>query len=464
MQELTADFSDLLSWYVERSGYRAGQLARLTNTPKRTIANWLEGRVQRPRERDDLLKIGRALHLNHAELNKLLCAAGHPPQDQEKKPVLHAMQTPTAPAIHKTPQAQSPPFQAVADIPYFIGRETELNAIKQALLTRKYSAICSLQGMAGVGKTVLAAHIAYLLRPYFPDGVLWGQVDTADTMSILHAFADAYNRNVHQYTNIASRSQAVREMLAHKQALLVLDNVQSSTEVEPLLPPSGASAILITTRRHDLAITCGVQRFQIMPFHPQHQEALSLFAAVLGGDIVNQQRDVFAQIAAKVGYLPLAIFLVASRLAYEPDWSAVTLLARLSSPTTRLNELIYENINITATFAQSAYLLTPLQRNFFIALSEIKQPAFDAGQAAKATGMPLAETQAHLRKLYACSLILHSGNGLYTFHTLVRDYCLWLNSVMPVQTQKMRADTVIETAVLPAWSNWATISTSSATY
>ena len=62
----------------------------------------------------------------------------------------------------------------------------------------------SLEGMAGVGKTILAAHLAYRLRPHFFDGILWAQLDTSDTMEILSAFAEAYNRDPSFYAFMRS--------------------------------------------------------------------------------------------------------------------------------------------------------------------------------------------------------------------------------------------------------------------
>ena len=79
LSETALNFCDYLNQYVTRSLYTAGQLAVLTGIPQRTIANWLQGRVKRPRLVEDVLKIGAALHLHKQEISVLLLAAGHPP-------------------------------------------------------------------------------------------------------------------------------------------------------------------------------------------------------------------------------------------------------------------------------------------------------------------------------------------------------------------------------------------------
>ena len=67
-----------------------------------------------------------------------------------------------------------------------------------------------------------------------------------------------------------------------KRALIVLDNVWGSAEVEPLVPPTGACAVIVTTRRHDLAVTRGARRFGLTPFDRERREALDLFGRMLG--------------------------------------------------------------------------------------------------------------------------------------------------------------------------------------
>ena len=107
----------------------------------------------------------------------------------------------------------------------------------------------SLRGMGGVGKTALAARLAYQLREHFSDGVLWARLDTSDTLSVLAAFAAAYGQDVSPHRDVAGRAAAVRGILAGKRVLIVLDNAEESAQIRPLLPPStGQIGVIIWNR------------------------------------------------------------------------------------------------------------------------------------------------------------------------------------------------------------------------
>lgn len=423
--------SDVLNRYVSRTGYTAGQLARLSGIPKATIVNWLEGRVKRPRGSEDLLKLAAILHLEEAEATELLQSAGHPSiaefreQAQQEDGKLAALLAPWKTSAQSRPAHI--PFQAIPDPPHFVGREQLIAELSGAILAGEQGGIYTLQGMAGVGKTALATHLAYQLRPYFPDGVLWARVDTSDAMSILSTFARAYGRDVSQYTDLSSRSRVVRELLADKRALIVLDNVQSSAEVEPLLPPSGACVVLITTRHRNLAITRGARRFPVGPFDEQQEEALHLFRRVLGEERVAAERATLAEIASLLGSLPLAVDIVASRLAYEPGWSAADFLRRLRYERRRLLELAYEQHSVRLSFQMSYDALAPEVQHFFEVLGVFAGEDFSVEAAAYvATGRTTEETQMDaedmLRHLYSLSLVGQGRPGRYRLHPLLRSY------------------------------------------
>ena len=205
-------FATVLERFVGRSAYTPGQLAGLAALPKTTIVNWLNGRVRRPREWQGVAALAVALRLTEAEADELLAAAGQPasrelrllataPSDREL--LAHFAQTVTRPE----PQV---PFQAIPLPPYFVGREEELSRLKEALTAPGHNSLYALVGMAGAGKTSLAAQLAYQLRDQFVDGVLWARLDSSDALAILATFAAAYGRDVSHLPDVASRSRVVR--------------------------------------------------------------------------------------------------------------------------------------------------------------------------------------------------------------------------------------------------------------
>lgn len=416
--------AETLYHYVKRSGCTVSQLARLTEVPHPTLVNWLEGRVKKPRYWDALLRVAAVLNLNEEEATTLLQSAGHPSieelllnrNEEQDKALL-------APWSKLVTRRQQSPFQAIADLPYFVGREVHLRAVKEAIFNKHPASIYSLQGMAGTGKTTLAARIAYSLRFHFPDGVLWTRVDQSDTMSILSAFAAAYDQDVRQYTDVASRSQVVRTLLAHKRVLIVLDNVQHSEEIRSLIPPTSSCAVIVTTRRHDLALSRGTHRLIVEPFDKEKQESMLLFEQLLGKERLQSDRPLLAEIADLVGHLPLAVAIVGGRLAYECGWSVNQFLQRLRQRKKRLKELVYEDQSVASSFHLSYQALTLEQRKFFAALSTLAGEDFSVEAAIHVAQQPEERVFDELGRLYSLSLV-QSGQRQrhYRLHPLLRDY------------------------------------------
>lgn len=71
-------FAALLAGHLRQSIYSYSQLAQLSGVPKRTIVNWLDGSVQRPRRWQSVVRLALAFRLTAAETDALLCAAGLP--------------------------------------------------------------------------------------------------------------------------------------------------------------------------------------------------------------------------------------------------------------------------------------------------------------------------------------------------------------------------------------------------
>lgn len=414
-------FCDVLKRFVDESGYGTGQLAGWTGIPKATLANWVQGRVSKPRNVEDLLKVAAALHLDEAQASHLLCAADYPSVEKlrggrrgERYQELLARWTASG--------KRRVPFQAIADLPTFVGREAALRALEEALLRPQHADIYVLHGMGGVGKTTLAAHLAYRLRAHFRDGILWASLSSADTMSILLSFARALGRDVSKHTDVATRSSVVRDILADQRTLIVLDGARSSESVRALLPPSGPSAVLVTTRRQDLGASWGAQRFRIGPFGSGGIESLELFARILGRERVQEEEGQFAELSDLLGHLPLAIAVASCRLAYESNWATGDFLDRLQRECSRLDELTSADRSVRLSFNLSFEALCTEQRRFFAALGTQGGEDFSVQAAAHAADLPLQESADLLRKLFSLSLVQEGRTHRYRLHPLLRDY------------------------------------------
>ena len=280
-------------------------------------------RLKRPRHWADVVKVGAVLQLTVDELDGLLAAAGH-----EGVAVWRVVRPDLFGAWQ--PLASPPPFQVPPERPFFTGRAVVVARLSRFLRREAPGAVVCLMGMAGVGKTSLATHMAYRLRDHFADGVLWLPLARTDVMSALQGLASAYEVDVSCYSDLETRSSQVRQLLAGKQALLVLDNVSSDGEVRPLLPPTSRCAVIVTSRRRDLVVADGALRLDLSPFDEEKGESLAFWERVLGRERVAREGAMLGALAQVLGHLPLALDIMAQRLKHEPGWTAAGLLARLA--------------------------------------------------------------------------------------------------------------------------------------
>ncbi|MCB9446056.1 MAG: hypothetical protein H6669_17655 [Ardenticatenaceae bacterium] len=302
------------------------------------------------------------------------------------------------------------------------GQDKELAALKKHLLKNHHPTIYILSGMAGVGKTTLATHLAYEVRDYFTDGILWARADTSDTMSLLKLIADSFGHDVSQYSDLHSRSQAVRGILAFKKALLVIDNVDRSSQAEYLLPPTGPCAVLVTTRQTNLRIARGCPQIHLEPFEAADESSQALFSRILGDEAAAAEKKTLIAIADLLGHLPLALSIVAGRIALEPHTTAEGYLAQLQAEKAGLDALAHEEQSVRASFNSSYAALTLEEQAFFAALGVFGGEDFAADAVTAVTHTPIASTKAYLNQLYNLSLVQAGKNQRYRLHPLLREY------------------------------------------
>ncbi|MFE3883473.1 tetratricopeptide repeat protein [Streptomyces lydicus] len=207
-------------------------------------------------------------------------------------------------------------------------------------------AIILLSGMAGVGKSTVAHHLARRLRERFPDGVLYAELNgfvhgeerPAEPEQVLDGFLAALPP-YSTVTGLQGKSAALRSALAHRSALLVLDDVFNAKQVLPLLPGVGTCAVIITSR-DELGGLCSRKEVHSRKVEPlQDEDALEVLQEKVAEKDRAKYAQAFSDLIRLCGNLPLALTVVARRLEDRPLHTIPALVREMKEERVRLDAL-----------------------------------------------------------------------------------------------------------------------------
>jgi DNA-binding SARP family transcriptional activator len=277
--------------------------------------------------------------------------------------------------------------QLPTDVGDITGRDDLVMAIEQALRARDRpgTRVVVLAGKPGVGKSALALHVAHRLRTDFPDGQLYRDLGgvrstPASPLEALGRFLRAVGVPGEAVPeDLDERAELYRQVLATRRMLVVLDDVADESQIRPLLPGTGDSVVLVTSRAR-LAGLPGTHRFEVDVLDAE--QALALLANVLGKDRIAAEPAAAHALFRLVGGLPLAMRIVAARLAARPHWSLAWMLERLSDERRRLDELAHGDLMVRASLAMTYDGLDPQARRLLRLLSMFDGASFPGWFAA----------------------------------------------------------------------------------
>ncbi|HUA31062.1 MAG TPA: tetratricopeptide repeat protein [Streptosporangiaceae bacterium] len=315
------------------------------------------------------------------------------------------------------------------DIGSFTGRGAELARLLAALADSAAGAVAgiyAIDGMAGAGKTALAVHAAHRLAGSFPDGQYFvplhahtpGQrpADPADALASLLLSAGVTQRVP---PGLEARAGRWRDLAAGRKILLVLDDAAGHEQVRPLLPATGGSLVLITSRRRLTALEdATVLSLGALP----PADAAALLARLAGRPDLGPDCDATREITRLCGYLPLAIGMLARQLRHHPARGGAELAASLAAARDRLAVMRAENLSVAAAFELSYQDLTPDQQRLFRRLGLAPGTDIDAFAAAALDDTGLEAASARLDELYDHHLLSEPAAGRYLLHDLLREY------------------------------------------
>ena len=181
----------------------------------------------------------------------------------------------------------------------------------------------SIQGMGGIGKSVLAAALVRdqtVLQAY-PDGIFWlalGQ--TPNLVALQTSLAiDLGEANPH-FTDEAAGKDALGRLLQNRRCLIVLDDIWQLAHYNRAFDVLGDhSQLLLTTRDNSIANRLSAYQHPLEELDPP--QALALLRQWTG---LDELPPVAPAVARECGYLPLALAMVGAYLRDKPQrWQRV---------------------------------------------------------------------------------------------------------------------------------------------
>jgi tetratricopeptide (TPR) repeat protein/transcriptional regulator with XRE-family HTH domain len=314
------------------------------------------------------------------------------------------------------------------DVASFTGRQHELAELADAAAgAGGVVSIHAIGGMAGIGKTAFAVHAAHRLAGRFPGGQIFlplhahtpGQqpVDPADALASLLLTIGVPAGQIP--ADMQARTGLWRDRLAGRQLLLVLDDAAGSEQVRPLLPGTGGSLVLVTSRRRLTALE-DAQAISLDALPPGEAAGLLVRLAVRPG--LSSADPGVGEITRLCGCLPLAIGMLARQLYHHPAWTVAGRAAELAAAVDRLELLSTENLSVAAAFDLSYADLTPEQQRLFRRLALHPGTDIDRYAAAAVDGTGLAAARRGLEALYEQYLLTEPAAGRYRMHDLIREH------------------------------------------
>jgi tetratricopeptide (TPR) repeat protein/transcriptional regulator with XRE-family HTH domain len=403
MTEPPVAFAAMLRDLRTRAGLTQEELAEISGMSLRALSNLERGQVTTP-QKDTVRLLADALHLAGPVLRRF-------------EAIARGRAEPDGPAA----TARTLP----RDVTAFTGRQRELDQL--AANTGGVVRIHAIGGMAGVGKTAFAVHAAHGLADRFPGGQIFlplhghtpgrQPVDPEDALASLLL---AIGMSAGQIPpGLEARMALWRDRAARQQLLLILDDAVSSEQVDPLLPGSGSSLVLITSRRRLTALEdATLISLDALP----SDEAAALLVRLTGRPGLSPSDPSVREIIRLCGYLPLAIGMVGRHLLHHPAWSLARRAEVLAAERDRLELMAAENVSVAAAFDLSYADLVPDCQRLFRRLSLHPASEFDAFAAAALDGISLTSARRELETLYDRHLLTESAHGRYQMHDLIREY------------------------------------------
>ena len=326
----------------------------------------------------------------------------------------------------------------VPDLPKrSLPRDEDLVALRELVLGESANKLVmtgvarkvGLQGMGGVGKSVLAAMVARdeAVRRKFPDGIIWISLGQEANLLLRQGdVAIALSRPNPSLADVEQGKTYLSELFADKACLLVLDDVWELEQIEAFNVLADQSQLLITSRdtrlTNDLNGAIG---------HPvgilDDRQALELLAISAGRKVEDLPEEAKA-VAKECGNLPLALAIMGAMAQNDSDiWG--DLLEQLQSADHDELEHKFPNYDYRNVFIAIEVSVKALEDkvkkrylDFAIFPEDSSVPVAVLQTFWQAEGLSKLAIKQTIKKLVGLSLLQQDSQECLSLHDLQRDY------------------------------------------
>lgn len=290
--------------------------------------------------------------------------------------------------------------------------------------------VAVLSGMAGVGKSALALHVAHRLRAHFPDGQLYinlrgatpGMTPLTPSQALAALLRDLGVDASHSPEHPDAAAALLRSLLAPARTLIVLDDAATAAQVRPLLPAGPGCAVIVTSRSPLTALD-GAGRFPLDPL--SEEDSVALLRVVSGRAGLDEGHP----LVELAGRLPLALRIIAARLAARRALTPDALAELLTVSGGRLRHLEHDDLSVRRSLAVALDALRTSEREpdrdaaaALAAIGALDLPAYGVPLVARLLGVEEWRAGAALDRLVDVALLDETAYGRYAPHDLVRDF------------------------------------------
>ena len=317
----------------------------------------------------------------------------------------------------------------VPDLPKrSLPRDEDVAALKELVLGESSNKV-GLQGMGGVGKSVLAAMVVRdeAVRRKFPDGIIWITLGQEANLLLRQGdVAIALSRPNPSLADVEQGKTYLSELFAEKACLLVLDDVWELEQIEAFNVLADQSQLLITSRDTRLTEDLdGAMGYRVGLL--DDQKALELLALLAEKSPEELTEDAKA-VVKECGNLPLALAMVGAMARGKTNpWAS--LLNRLRNADIEKIKQQFPNYPYTDLFRAIEVSIQALDAeirerylDFAVFPEDVPVPLAVLQTFWQAEGLDELEVEETIETLVGKSLLQQDSSQYLSLHDLQRDY------------------------------------------